>query len=266
MKKPFRNSIQEKKTKAQLLYGIHPVMEALKEGKAIEKIFLIRTGADSQVAEILKLARQQFIPAVKVPVEKLNRLTSKNHQGVVAVVSPVTYYQVQDIISQAYENGETPLLVIADRITDVRNLGAIARTAWCSGAHALIIPFYDSASLQADAMKASAGALNHLPVCREQNFATLLQNLKLNGIKIMAAHTTGNPFLHEVNLNIPLAILIGSEGEGIHPELLRHCDEIFTIPMVREFDSYNASVAAGMVLYEIMKQRGTPSPHETSAQ
>ncbi|MBK9730094.1 MAG: 23S rRNA (guanosine(2251)-2'-O)-methyltransferase RlmB [Chitinophagaceae bacterium] len=240
--------------RSQFIYGLHPVEEALLAGTTIERIFIQKGISKEGVTQILRTAQQQEVPVLFVPIEKLNRM-HRNHQGVAAVVSPVQFFKIDDILAQAYSKGELPLLIIADRITDVRNFGAIARTALCSGVHALIIPQTETAALNSDAVKASAGALNKIPVCREKNLLQLLKQLKLNGIQIVASEMSGAKFIFEADLKVPTAIIMGSEGEGIAPELLRIADEIVKIPMTGKFESLNVSVAAGMILYEVMKQR-----------
>lgn len=223
-------------------------------GTTIERIFIQKGIHKEGVTQIVRSAQLQEIPVQFVPFEKLNRL-HRNHQGVAAVVSPVQFFKTDDILAQAYNKGELPLLIIADRITDVRNFGAIARTALCSGVHALIIPQTETASINSEAVKASAGALNTIPVCREKNLLQLVKQLKLNGIQVIAAEAKGSKFIFETDLRIPAAIIMGSEGEGIAPELLRAADEIVKVPMMGKFESLNVSVAAGMILYEVMKQR-----------
>lgn len=250
MEKPHSRNIP----KSQFIYGLHPVEEALLAGTTIERIFIQKGMHKEGATQILRAAQQQEIPVLFVPIEKLNRL-HRNHQGVAAVVSPVQFYKTDDILAQAYSKGEDPLLIIADRITDVRNFGAIARTALCSGVHALIIPQTETAALNAEAVKASAGALNKIPVCREKNLVQLVKQLKLNGIQVIVSEMNGAKFIFEADLKVPTAIIMGSEGEGVAPELLRIADEIVKIPMMGKFESLNVSVAAGMILYEVMKQR-----------
>jgi 23S rRNA (guanosine2251-2'-O)-methyltransferase len=203
---------------------------------------------------LIKLAQQNEIPVQFVPIEKLNQFGSA-HQGIAAVVSPISFYKTEDILSQVYERGEDPLFIVCDGITDVRNFGAIARTAHAAGVHAIIIPQTETASINAEAVKASAGALLKIPVCREKNLVQAVKNLKLNGIHILVAEAVGSKFIFEADLKIPSAIILGSEGEGVSKEFLKLADELVKIPMMNDFNSYNVSVAAGMILYEVMKQR-----------
>lgn len=236
------------------IYGLHSVEEALYGERSVEKILIQRGIRKEGITELLKKANELDIPVQFVPVEKLNRL-HRNHQGIIAMISSVRFYKTEDILAQAYERGELPLLVICDRITDVRNFGAIARTAWCSGVHALIIPFTETAAVNAEAVKASAGALNKIAVCREKNLVTLIKQLKLNGIQILAAESGSKRFIFETDLRVPTVVILGSEGMGINPQLLRIADELVRIPMKGDFDSLNVSVAAGIILYEVLKQR-----------
>lgn len=240
--------------RSQFIYGLHPVEEALHAGTTMERIFIQKGMSKEGVSQILRDAREHDVPVLFVPVEKLNRM-HRNHQGVAAVVSPVQFFKIDDILAQAYNDGELPLLIIADRITDVRNFGAMARTALCSGVHALIIPQTETAAMNAEAVKASAGALNKIPVCREKNLVQLVKQLKLHGIQVIASAMKGSKFIFDVDMKIPTAIIMGSEGEGVAPDLLRVADEIVKIPMAGKFDSLNVSVATGMILYEAMKQR-----------
>lgn len=239
---------------SQFIYGIHPVEEALAGSIAIERIFIQKGIQKEGVMQILKHAQQLEVPVQFVPFEKLNRMR-RNHQGIAAVVSPVQFYKTDDILTQAYSKGQDPLLLIADRITDVRNFGAITRTALCCGVHGIIIPQTETAALNADAVKSSAGALNHIPICREKNLVQLIRQLKLQGIQVIASDMKGSKYVYEADLNVPSAIIMGSEDEGIATELLRLSDEIVRIPMAGHFESLNVSVATGMILYEVMRQR-----------
>lgn len=242
------------KDRPVVIRGIHAVEEAFASGKSIEKIFIQRGLKSEGIASLIRFAQQGEIPVQYVPPERLQQFGSA-HQGIAATVSPVSFYKAEDIVAQAYERGELPILIICDRITDVRNFGAISRTALASGAHGIIIPQTEAASINADAVKASAGALLKLPVCREKNLLITVKQLKLHGIQILAAETSSSKYIFEADLKIPTAIILGSEGEGISPQLLKAADEIVKLPMAGNFNSYNVSVAAGMILYEVMKQR-----------
>lgn len=239
-----------------MIFGRHPIEESLESGSSIEKIFIQKGLQSELLGKIRELATQQNIPLSYVPVEKLNRLTRSRHQGIIAILSAVNYYRLEDIIPSIYENGEIPLIVVLDGISDVRNMGAIARTAWCSGVHALVVGGHNTAPMSPDSVKASAGALNHLPVCRHQHMGEVLDILFANGIKVIAAHGEGTESPADVDFTGPGAIVLGDEAEGISEQVIRKADNLIRIPMKRDFDSLNVSVAAGMLLYEAMKQRG----------
>ncbi len=247
-------SSDHRREKPVVIRGIHAVEEAFSGDKTIEKLLILKGFRNEGVTALVRLAQQREIPLQYVPEEKLHQLGAA-HQGIAAIISAVTFYNAEDIIALAYDRGQIPLLIICDGITDVRNFGAIARTAYAAGVHAIIIPQTETASINADAVKASAGALMKIPICREKNLLQLLRRLKLHGIQILAAEGTASKFIYEADLNVPSAIILGSEGEGISKELLKVADEIVKLPMSASFDSYNVSVAAGMMLYEVMKQR-----------
>jgi len=247
-------SSSHRKEKPLVIKGIHAIEEAFASDRSIEKIFIQRGIKNENISSLIRSAQQREIPVQQVPIEKLNQFGAA-HQGIAAVISPISFFKIEDIIAQAYERGELPLLIICDRITDVRNFGAIARTAHASGVHAIIIPQTETASINTEAVKSSAGALMKLPVCRERNLVQTLKQLKLHGIQILAADSGGSKFIFETDLKIPSAIILGSESAGIAKEFLKLADEIVKLPMANTFDSYNVSVAAGMMLYEVMKQR-----------
>ena len=236
--------------------GVHAVEEALSSDRSIEKILIQQGNRTPGISSIIRMAQEKEIPVQHVPEAKLFQLGAA-HQGVAAIVSPIQFFKTDDIITQAYDRGELPVVIICDRITDVRNLGAIARTAFAAGAQAVIIPHTETAAINAEAVKASAGALLKLPVCREKNLVQTVKQLKLHGIQILAADAHGSKFIYEADLKMPTAIILGSEGEGIAKELLKLADEIVKLPMPNGFDSYNVSVAAGMMLYEMMRQRSS---------
>ena len=246
-------------SRSQYVYGIHPVEEALESGQSIQRIFIDRgLSGKPQFAKILQDARSLDVPLQMVPSIKLDRLVNRVHQGVILVKGLVDFFKTEDILPTVYEKGETPLLLILDRLTDVRNFGAIARTAYAAGVHAIIIPFDDTAEINSDAIKASAGALNKIAVCREKKLVDTVKMLRLNGIQLIAAEADAKEYIYDVDLKNPLAIIMGSEGFGIKPELLKIVDHIVKVPMTRVFDSYNVSVASGMMLYEVMRQRKAP--------
>lgn len=231
------------------------IADAITAGQAIDRIYLQARGQQDGYGLLKKLALQQAIPINYVPVEKLNSFNIPDHEGCIAIRSKVRYHELQNIISWATEKGETPLLLMLDGITDIRNIGGIARTAFSTGVHALIIPDKGVGALNEDAILTSAGALESLPVCRVNSLLKAVDELHLNGIAVCASEMTATKNVFEINFNEPVAIVMGSEERGIHPAVRKACDESFKIPMHGEFESLNVSVATGMILYEVMKQR-----------
>ncbi len=239
----------------EMIFGIRAVIEAIDAGKVLDKILLRRDMSSTLAKELLKRLMGTTTPVQKVPVEKLNQFTDKNHQGVIAFLSPIDFHRVEDIVPALYEEGKVPFLVVLDGITDMRNFGAIARTCVCAGADALIIPARGGVSINGDAIKTSAGALHHLPVCKVENMQNTLDFLRESGLSLVAAteHATKN--YTEADMRQPLAIVMGSEDTGIFPENLRRCNEQVRIPMTATIESLNVSVAAGVILYEVVRQR-----------
>ena len=238
-----------------LIFGIHPVMEALRAGKEIDKVLLQSGAASPQITDLKRQLAELDIPVSYVPKEKLMQYSRINHQGLVAFLSPVDFQPIDEVLQRVFEQGEDPFLLILDRITDVRNFGAICRTAECAGVHAVIVPARGSARIGGDAVKTSAGALMHIPVGRSMNLKDTLQFLKDSGMRIVGASEKGNAQLFEAELSGPLGIIMGSEETGISPEYLKKCDAMLNIPMRGETSSLNVSVAAGIMLYEVVRQR-----------
>lgn len=238
-----------------MIFGIRAVIEAIQAGKDIDKIMLRRDMTGELAKELYTLLEGMNVPIQKVPIEKLNRITMKNHQGVIAFISPVTYQRIEDIIPGIYEEGRTPFIVVLDNITDVRNFGAIARTCECAGVDAIVVPMRGGAALNADAVKTSAGALMKIPVCREESIGNALKFLAASGIKLIAATEKAEQNYTEVDYKDPIAIVLGSEDEGIDPAHLRICQELVRIPILGSIESLNVSVAAGVLLYETVRQR-----------
>jgi 23S rRNA (guanosine2251-2'-O)-methyltransferase len=230
-------------------------MEAINAGREIEKIFLLNNLHPAKLADLKKAATILKIPFQFVPKEKLNKLIRQNHQGVVAFVSPITYARVEDLVPGLYEAGKTPFLLILDKITDVRNLGSIARTAECAGVDAIILPSRGSALINADAIKTSAGALNKLDVCRAPNLKDTIQFLKNSGIAVVAATEKADKNVYQTDFKKPVAVIMGSEEKGVSEAYLELCDDVVKIPMLGETQSLNVSVATGIVLFEAVKQR-----------
>jgi 23S rRNA (guanosine2251-2'-O)-methyltransferase len=240
---------------SECIFGIHPVIEALTSSQNIDKIFLHREIRPETRKEIMRLCSGLSIPVQFVPSEKLKRLVpSDNHQGVVALISPVVYSEIEPLVPWWFENGIEPLIVVADEVTDVRNFGAIARTAEGAGVHAIIVPHKHSAQINAQAVKASAGALYNIPLCRSKNLLATIQFLKQSGFRIVSVSEKSNDSYTNIEYRGPLAVVLGSEEYGISDNLLRISDNIVSIPMLGKVASLNVSVAAGIVLYEIVRQ------------
>lgn len=240
----------------QMVFGIRAVIEAIKAGKDIESLFLQRGLTGGLFAELKTLLKDFDIPSQQVPIEKLNRITPKNHQGVIAFISPVTYQKIEDIIPVIYEKGETPLVLVLDRITDVRNFGAIVRTAECSGVHAIVIPKKGAAQINPDAVKTSAGALYKVPVCRHDNLLNVIRFLKDSGLQVISCTEKTDNYIYKPDYTAPTAVIMGAEDEGISFDLIRNSDYLTKIPMMGEIESLNVSVSAGIILYEAVRQRG----------
>ena len=239
----------------EMIFGIHPVIEAFRSDQQVDKLYVARTGQTPQLSEILQLAKEYNIPVLQVPIEKLNRLTRKNHQGIVAFISPVSYYTLEQVVPLIFEEGRLPFILFLDRITDVRNFGAMARTAEAVGVDAIVIPARGSVSVGADAVKTSAGALMRLKVCREHNLKASLDYLKMSGLKLVAVTEKSNVNIWESELSGPLVLMLGSEDDGISGEYLKRTDVQVKIPMIGQVGSLNVSVAAGIAMYEVVRQR-----------
>ncbi|HTE34810.1 MAG TPA: 23S rRNA (guanosine(2251)-2'-O)-methyltransferase RlmB [Chryseolinea sp.] len=242
--------------KTDMIYGTRAVIEAILAGKDIDKV-MVQTGLSNDlIKELLAVAKNGNVPVQFVPAEKLKRLSTKNHQGVICLLSAVSFASVDNLIFKAYEAGKEPFFLILDRITDVRNFGAIVRTAECAGLDAIIIPEKGSAPITGDAMKTSAGALNHLPVCREKDMKATLKLLRDNGIRLVACTEKTQNDIYSQNLSGPMALIIGSEEDGISETVLREADDLVRIPLKGKIESLNVSVAAGVAIYEVVRQRG----------
>ena len=231
------------------------MLEALEAGKEVDKILVKRDIQSELSRELFAALKGRTIPVVRVPVEKLNRITRKNHQGVIAFISAVEYAHVDTLVPTLYEEGRVPLLVLLDGITDVRNFGSIARTCDCAGVDAIIIPAHNSVTVNADAVKTSAGALYTLPVCREKNITETLRYLKDSGVRIVCATEKGTMSYTRSAYTEPVCIVMGAEDTGIPVEHLRLCDDWVSIPQFGNIESLNVSVATGVILYEAVRQR-----------
>jgi 23S rRNA (guanosine2251-2'-O)-methyltransferase len=239
----------------KLIFGIHPLIEAIESGKELEKVFIQNNLQGPLAKELQFKLRDLKIPFQYVPMERLNRLTRKNHQGVVAYISDIIYHKIEHLLPSIFEKGKIPLLVMLDEITDVRNMGAIIRTAECTGADAVIIPQKGSAQINEETMKASAGAVNLMPICREPSLAEALHFLKSSGLQVIACtEKTDNPYT-KTDYTLPTVIILGSEGSGISSELMKLSDAQVRIPLMGKIESLNVSVSAAVVLYEAVRQR-----------
>jgi 23S rRNA (guanosine2251-2'-O)-methyltransferase len=239
-----------------IIFGRNPVTEALDSGVEIEKIYMLNSMRGETEVMMRRICKEKNIPLAKVPEIKLKELTkNKVHQGLVAMISPIRYQEVQDIIAGVFENGQTPLLLVADGVTDVRNLGALARSAYFFGAHALILSGGVGGRINDEAVKASAGAMLKIPVCRNPSIFNLISELQSAGIKVLASGMKTENSISESYLNEPVAILLGSEDKGLHPKVFEVVDEVVKIPAGGDFDSLNVSVAGGILMYEVNRQR-----------
>jgi 23S rRNA (guanosine2251-2'-O)-methyltransferase len=237
------------------IFGIRAILEAIKSDKEIDKI-LVKKGLDNELArELLTPARQLGIPIQYVPVQKLDSITRKNHQGVIAFISEIAYFNIEEIIPKLYEDRLNPLVLVLDRITDVRNFGAICRSAECAGVHAVVIPAKGAAQVNGDAMKTSAGALHKIKVCRSQNLKETLKFLKNSGLQITTATEKTDSLYYDVDFTTPCAIVLGSEETGVSNELFVLSDNAAKIPILGEIESLNVSAAASVLLYEVVRQR-----------
>jgi len=242
--------------KSSLVIGRQQVILALRSGQQFDRIYIDGRAQGQDINEIKGLASQHGVPVNYVPVAKLNGFNITDHEGCVAQIAKVQYQDLQDVVSQVIESGKIPLFLILDGITDIRNIGGIARTAYCTGVDAIIIPGKGVGALNEDAITTSAGALEKIAVCRVNSLMKAVDDLHLNGIKVFASEMTAEKTVAETDLTVPCAIVMGSEDNGIYPALMKICDEKIKIPMAGDFESLNVSVATGMILYEVMRQRG----------
>lgn len=240
---------------SSLIIGRQPLVEALQTGKAIDKILLQKNATGEVINTIRKLARDQQVPIQLVPTEKLNGMTKANHQGILAYVARVQYMDLQQVIDHVVSDGHLPLFLMLDGVTDVRNIGAIARSAVCCGAQAIIIPDKGVGALNEEAMKSSAGALEQIHICRVNSLLKAVDTMHLNGIKIFTSEMRAEQNVFELPFTDPCCIVMGDEGKGVQPYLAKAADHFFKIPMAANFDSFNVSVATGIILYEAMKHR-----------
>ncbi len=250
-----RRDKSEKREMNQMVFGIRAVMEAIDSGKELESLFVQRGLSGPLFAEFKALAKEHNIAYQQVPIEKLNRITRKNHQGIIAVISPIVYQDIEDLLPTIYEKGETPLLLMLDGITDVRNMGAIARTAECAGVHAIIVPKKGSAEINPDSIKTSAGALYKIPVCRQDSLSKVGRYLIESGIQLVVSTEKTKDSIYDVDYKVPCCVIMGAEDVGVSDDLIRISDKLAKIPMFGEIESLNVSVSAAVVIYEAVRQR-----------
>ncbi len=239
----------------EMIFGIRAVIEAIDAGKVLDKVLLRRDMSSAIGRELLFKLEGTNTPVQKVPIEKLNQFTDKNHQGAIAFLSPIEFYPLESMVQSLYDEGKTPLLMLLDGVTDVRNFGAIARTCACAGVHALIIGSRGGVAINGDAVKASAGALHTLPICKVENMQTALRYLQESGLRIVAATEHSDRNYTEVDMTVPTCIVMGSEEKGIYEENLKLCTDQVRLPMTGVIESLNVSVAAGIFIYEAVRQR-----------
>lgn len=249
---------EQKRKRTDLIYGRHPVIEALQSGQPVDKVYLQQGTRGDFEKELRHLCKDKDVPMTIIPQSKLQRMLARgqNHQGVVAQMAAAAYHRIEDVLPFIYEQGQIPLLLLLDGVTDVRNLGAIARSAEVCGAQSIIIPRKNSAGLTGDAVKSSAGALSRLPVCRERSLVNTIEFLQQSGVVVIASDLKAEKFLHELELDQPLCIVLGAEGDGISTGVAKAADVTFKIPQAGQLNSFNVSVAAGILLYEAMRARG----------
>lgn len=241
--------------KSQVVFGIRAVIEAIESGKQVDKVLMKKDLGGELARELLSVTREYNVPVQRVPVERINKVTRKNHQGVIAFMAAVDYYHVDDIVPALYDEGINPLVVVLDGVTDVRNFGAIARTCECAGVNCIVIPERNSVSVNADAVKTSAGALNYLPVCRERNLVKAVQYLRDSGFKVMGASEKTDLNYTKADFTGPVSIVLGAEDTGISTDVLKLCDTLVAIPEFGQINSLNVSVAGGIMIYEVVRQR-----------
>lgn len=251
----IRDNRGEKRESNQMVFGIRAVIEAIDSGKEIESLFVQRGLSGSLFLELKSLLKEHNLGYQQVPIEKLNRITRKNHQGVIAVISPIVYHQIEDLLPTIYEKGEIPFLLMLDGVTDVRNMGAIARTAECAGVHAIIVPRKGSAEINPDAIKTSAGALYKIPVCRQDSLGKVGRYLIESGVQLVVSTEKTQDSIYDIDYSVPTCIIMGAEDVGVSDDLIRISDRLAKIPMFGEIASLNVSVSAAVVIYEAIRQR-----------
>ncbi|MCB0756732.1 MAG: 23S rRNA (guanosine(2251)-2'-O)-methyltransferase RlmB [Flavobacteriales bacterium] len=246
--------MRQSDTDNNLVFGVHPVQEAIDSGKEIEKVFLKKGSTNNQLIQLKGKMRKLRIPFQEVPPEKLNRFTRKNHQGVVALLSPIEYQEISEVVPRLFEEGKVPLILVLDRVSDVGNFGAICRSAECAGVNAILIPSKGSAQVNSFAVKSSAGAIFNVPICRTNHFLSEVRDLAESGLKVVAVSEKGEKSIYQADLSGPMALVMGSEEDGIGDGLMELAQEHVSIPMFGNTGSLNVSVATGITLFERLRQ------------
>ncbi|WP_298903644.1 23S rRNA (guanosine(2251)-2'-O)-methyltransferase RlmB [uncultured Psychroserpens sp.] len=241
--------------KETTIFGIRAVIEAIKSGENIDKIFLQKGLRGELFTELEQLLKKERLNSSYVPVEKLNRLSKKNHQGVIAQIAPISFYDIENLVMNVIESGKTPLFLLLDQLSDVRNFGAIVRTAECTGVSGIIIQKKGGAPVNGDAIKTSAGALFKMPICKVDHIKDAVFYMQASGIKVIAATEKTDHTIYDVSFKEPCAIIMGSEGRGINPSVLKIADDKAKLPLLGDIESLNVSVACGAFLYEAVRQR-----------
>ena len=247
--------MKKQQDKSQMAFGIRAIMEAVESGKEIEKLLIQNGLRGGLYHEFFQMIKYHKIPFNNVPSQALDRITRKNHQGVIAYLSPIVYQDIENLIPMLYDEGKNPFLLILDRVTDVRNFGAIARTAECSGVNAIVIPSRGAATINEDAIKTSAGALHKISVCRQENLKDTLEFIKNSGIRIFGVSEKADDYYYDKEYKEPVAIMLGSEENGISSAYMKYLDGFVKIPMAGTIQSLNVSVAGGIIMFEVLKQR-----------
>lgn len=237
------------------IFGIHAVIEAIKAGQPIDKIQINRELKADVTREIRALAKEYNIQVQAVPLDKINRITRKNHQGVIALMSPIEFQKIEDLLPELFEAGNTPFIMLLDGVTDVRNFGAIVRTAECVGVHAIVIPDKGAARVNSDAMKTSGGALARVPICKARVLPGVVKYLQMSGLVVSGVTEKTEDSLFDIDFSVPTALVMGSEETGISSQILKRADNLAKIPMEGSISSLNVSVAAGVAMYEVLRQR-----------
>ena len=245
----------EFENKTDLVFGIHPILEGLKSGENFDKLLILNSLRTPQAKEIMSLAKEIGISINKVPQQKLDRVTRKNHQGIIGFIAPVEFQSIENILPEVFAQGKVPFLLILDRISDVRNFGAIVRTAECAGVDAIIIPKKGAAQINGETIKTSTGSIFNIPICKVSGLDSIIPFLKESGIHLVACTEKAEINYTEINYTIPLGIILGSEESGIAISNITKCDSKVKLPLVGKTKSLNVSVAGGIIMYEVIRQR-----------